>query len=1655
MADEKTLWTGDDADLDTLVAAYYAHIAAEDLRSVSEEQQAERVRAHLQLAQRRHDLTPQVDVSAVGGRSIAMVVTDDMPHLVDSVTSEISRQGHAMALVVHPILLVARDPESRELAAVRSVPAPERGLASGDTQTLPHLTALVDAEHRNDLESWIAVELDRELDPDRGDELVEGLHRVVADVKASHRDQERMIGRARGAAGMLRETEDLPEAAEAADLLEWMAGGNFLFLGYREYVLDEHDDGTLHLAPLKGTGLGVLARRDESAATDVLRRSTELSAAGRARARERRALVITKANSRSTVRRPTYMDYVAVKTFTPEGEVRGERRFIGLFSQRAYTQSITNIPLLRERARDLLARSGVTPDSHSGGDLMQILETYPRNELLQMDIEEIELTAWQILQLQERRRIRLFLRKDHYGRFMTAILYLPRDRYNTAVRRRVEEELKRHIAAESIDFNVRLTESVLARVFFRMRLAEGRDDDAVLDVTEEELQRRLARAIRSWSEGIAQEAAERYSDRKAEHIARRWSEAFPDDYRVIYEVPDALTDIAQFEMLEEAARREGRSVPRMEFRPTRGDDPAHMRLKLYLSEPKTLTDTLPVLDDFGLSVLDERSYSLSCEDGATFHLYDLGLCYPEGVDPHTTAGLLKEAYLQVLTDRAESDVFSRLVLHLGMDIRKVTVLRAYAKYMRQLGSAHSYEFLAEALLQNPEVSIALVDYFQARFDPELEGTDSEEDDAPDRVSAARTEALEAARQRVMDSLEQVRTLDADRALSTFLNLVDSTWRTNVYQNREWVSMKLTPGSIDTAPQPRPAYEIWVYSPQVEGVHLRFDKVARGGLRWSDRQDDFRTEILGLVKAQMVKNSVIVPSGAKGGFYAKRLPDPAVDRGAWFEAGREAYTVFIRGLLDITDQQVPAGSEEDSHQQGSPSEAGAPARREFETIPRQQVVRHDGDDAYLVVAADKGTATFSDTANALSRQYGHWLGDAFASGGSVGYDHKAMGITARGAWESVKSHFSELGVDTQTEDFTVVSIGDMGGDVFGNGMLLSEHIRLVAAFNHLHIFIDPDPDPAFSFQERRRLFTAQRSGWDAYEEGLISEGGGVFSRAAKTIAVTEPMRRRFGLDAGVGHMTPPELLHAVLCAPVDLLYNGGIGTYVKASSETHEQVGDRANNAIRVDGRQLRARVVGEGGNLGLTQAGRIEAAQHGVLLNTDAIDNSAGVDCSDHEVNIKILIDQLISSGHLQEEERTGLLQEMTEEVAELVLQANRNQNVLLLTDRHRMGEWSPSFKRLMRWLEESGGLDRELEVLPDEEELAERAEEGLSRLTSPELAVLAAYAKIQLKGALVASSLPDDAWFSRTLQGYFPEQLGVRFAAELPRHPLSREIVANTVANDVIDMGGATFVFRAMEETFAEEEQVVRAFVVVRELFRLEEFDAAMRDLPVSFPRDRWAHTYLDMRRLLDRAVRWFVSHAAGSGTVRGASVNEDVETFSGHVAQLYGRIGDYLQGEDRRRVEARRAEMQEAGMPEELAGWVSELFEAFSLLDVADVAREHGVDSEEVAGVYYAVYGEFNVDALLDRITSLPRLDKWQALARGAQRDELYHAVREITESVLRTTESTLSGWDRLEVWKEENASKLARASRLIAEVDELEADNIASLTVLLRHLRGLIGT
>ncbi|MGV8897153.1 MAG: NAD-glutamate dehydrogenase [Rhodoglobus sp.] len=1600
----------DGGKLETFIADYYEHIAREDAQEYDLEVLRGRAVAHWQVASSRMPKVAKVGIRNEPNCSVMYIVTDDMPFLVDSVNAEIVRQNSAIQLVVHPLLAVSRSRATNDLVGVTRMPS-SVGVSSGDTAAIPNVAHLLGSvDDTVYLESWIAIEIGRTSDEAQA-QLIEGLERVLGDVRAAVEDWQPMRATAALIAeslGAMPHAHEIQDLSQTQDLLRWLERDNFTFLGYREYDL-ETVDGEDVLVIREGSGLGLLRSSDD---THQLQHLTE---AGRKMARERRALVITKANSRSSVHRPAYFDYIGIKSFDAEGNVTGEQRFIGLFATSAYTSSVRAVPILREKVDAVMAAVGFPPGSHSSKDLMGILETYPRDELFQMDASALVTVAVTIQRLQERRRTRLFLRPDIYGRFMSAMIFLPRDRYTTAVRLRIEKQLRETYSAESLDFEARLTESALARLFFRIRLPKDAAVDAV-DVAA--LERRLKMAVRSWPEGISEELRDGASPEEAERLSGLWAEAFPASYRVDYEIEDALVDIERFEQSAAAAA-------------TSGDGPAHpglhvylsddaggeasedARVKLYMQEPKSLSQILPIFQNLGLTVFDEVPFEIETSDGRGFFLYDLGLGYPAGVDPIATGELLADSFGAALSGATESDGLDRLVLQQGMPWHRVVILRSYAKYLRQIGNTNSYEFVADTLLANPLVAKGLVALFEARFHPAL-------------ADAERITRTERARGELAVAMEQVATLDADRVLRTIINLIEASLRTNYFQKKPYLSIKFDPTAIELLPFPKPMFEIWVYSPRVEGVHLRFGKVARGGLRWSDRREDFRTEVLGLVKAQTVKNAVIVPTGAKGGFFAKRLPDPAVDRAAWMAEGIESYKTFIRGMLDLTDNLA------------------ATAEGQL-VVPPAGVVSHDDHDPYLVVAADKGTASFSDIANSLAAEYGFWLGDAFASGGSVGYDHKAMGITARGAWESVKRHFGELGVDTQSEEFTVVGVGDMSGDVFGNGMLLSEHIRLVAAFDHRHIFLDPNPDPAVSFAERKRLFALPRSSWADYSAELISAGGGVFERQSKSVPISAAVQGALGLPEGTTQLSPPELLRAILMAQVDLLYNGGIGTYVKASSETSAEVGDKANDSIRVDGRDLRVKVVGEGGNLGLTQLGRIEAALNGVILNTDAIDNSAGVDCSDHEVNIKIFVDRMVVAGKLDAAERAEFLASMTDEVARLVLQDNFAQNILLLNDRARVNSWSPSYERLMDSMEASGDLKRDLEALPTTATLRERLENGQG-LTSPELSVLAAYAKIELATALLHSDLADDPWFGATLREYFPARLSARFDAELDTHPLRREIIATVVANDMINLGGVTFAFRAIEETSANPATIARAFVALREIFELDVMVDDLNALPSSFPTEHWTAINLDLRRLLDRAVRWQVNQGGSQ------SVGEVIAQYKPHVEQLRANLDDYVQGGDLARLRMLRERAEGWGLPERLGRRWSELFEAFVLLDVAKIAAREHAPMADVAAVYYTVFDRFDVDDLLERITTLPRKDRWQALARAALRDDLYSTTADITITVLETTASGTAE-ERVAAWLTLNQEQLDRARSVFEEVNALGQDDMASLSVAMRQLRSMV--
>lgn len=1589
---------------ETFLAGYYALASAEDLENYPPETLQARVVHHLKVASVREPRQAAIGILNETGASIVAVVSEDFPYLVQSITAELTGDDGTIRLLVHPTIHVLRDSVSHELLAARTVSSPEKVLGGS-------------AREAGVREIWIGAEIGRLTDNAAARDLIENLHQVLDDVRAAAEEAIAIQGKLSDAVADASAFPNtlVPAPDEVRELLLWLDDGNFVFLGYAE-GWPSMAAGHEQIRPRSALGLGRRFQADAAAG---------LTEPVMSRLGGRKSVALATSEIRSTVLRQSYLEELHVPMLSDRGKTLGERRFLGLFTPGAAHQSVGQIPVVREKVRAVCENLGFVLGSPQSRDLVAVLENFPRDELFHIDEDDLTSLASEILRAELHRRTRVFLRPDTFDRFVSALVLFPRPRYTTAVRLLMEQELRQIYRAKSIDFEVRLTASPMAYVFFRIHPAVPASDEQQsmpVDVVPSDIERRLIAATTSWAEGLDEAIHEQFPTAEAARLSQLWADAFPPSYRADYAAETAIADLLDFEKFNLDGTG-GRSLddPLLTVYRRPGTWPSlaeNARIRLYLTQPRSLTQILPFLHNLGLEVLDERPFELRRGSGRHLFLYDLGVRYPAGIDAEAIQELMSDAFTAAIRGDVESDRFDALVLQEGIGWRQVSILRSYAKYLQQLGTTNSYGFIADTFIGNPRATLALLNLFQAKFEPNLD-------------PHTRLQNTTAARKDLLAAIDEVPVLDADRLLRAFMELVDATLRTNFFQDKTHLSFKLNPGAIANAPYPRPKYEVWVYSPRVEGVHLRFGSVARGGLRWSDRSEDFRTEVLGLVKAQNVKNSVIVPTGAKGGFYPKHLPDLAADKDAWLAEGLECYRIFISGLLDLTDNLLFT-------------------TRGQEVVPPDGVVRHDGDDYYLVVAADKGTATFSDTANVLARDYGFWLGDAFASGGSLGYDHKQMGITARGAWESVKHHFGVLGIDSQNEDFSVAGIGDMSGDVFGNAMLLSEHIRLVAAFDHRHIFLDPNPEAADSFEERRRLFGLPRSSWADYDPKLISAGGGVYSRRVKAIEITESVRIRLGLEAGTVSLPPTALMQAILRAPVDLLYNGGIGTYIKAATENNTDVGDKANDSIRINGNELRARTLVEGGNLGLTQRGRVEAALAGVLLNTDAIDNSAGVDCSDHEVNIKIFVDRMIAGGKMRPAERPGFLQSLTDEVARLVLANNVDQNVLLFNEGHLALELSPGFERIMDWLENAADLDRALEALPTTEQLQDRLRSGQG-LTVPELSVLAAYAKIELAMELSASDLADDPWFKQTLRRYFPTQLPERFDAELDEHPLRREIICTVLANDMINLGGITFAFRASEETTATAEAVAKAFVVIRETFQLQWFTDRIAALPPKFPSEHSAAMVRPLRRLLDRATRWYVTHDH-----RDQPIADALARISPTLDLLRTSTLEFLRGSDLERARGRLAHWNDVGMPAELGRRASDLLESFGLLDISLVSEQIDEPLTTIAEMYHTVIHWVGVGTLLLRITDLPRQSRWEALARAALRDDAYSAVVDITISVMKaTTRSDTSGAtavERIVEWERGRQEQLGRIKATFAEVTKPGQVDLASISVALKLLRTL---
>ncbi|MCI0688732.1 MAG: NAD-glutamate dehydrogenase [Sporichthyaceae bacterium] len=1587
-------------ELAAFLSRYYRHAATDDLLGRSPENLLGAAVSQYQLAAQRPQGTANIRVYTPGVASdgwsaadhtVVEVVTDDMPFLVDSVTMLLSQQNRAIHVVIHPQLTVRRDLAGALLKVIDTA----------DPHRMPDEAAI---------ESWMHIEIDRETDPERLAALTADLQRVLHDVREVVEDENKMRD---AAARLSAELRGLPAGTalddpnEVADLLDWLADDHFIFLGFREYALDV-ENGEDVLRPVPGTGLGIL-RADSGVSTSF----SELSPEARARAKDRVVLSLTKANSRATVHRPSYLDYVGVRRFDESGNVVGERRFLGLFSTTAYRDSVRTIPVLRRKVEAVLERSGFPRGSYGFKALRQVLETYPRDELFQISADDLLPIATSVLHLQERRRLRLFLRRDDYGRFISALVYLPRDRYTTDLRLRMQAILMEGLGGISADYTANLSESVLVRVHFIVRLGQQSPPDYDL----EHIEARLAAATRSWRDDFAEALVGQCGEEQSADLSRKYADAFPESYKEAFSASTAVADLRRLEALPD----EGFDV---NLYLAEDAEPGERRFKIYRTgAPLSLSEILPVLQRMGVEVVDEHPYEIERAE-APAYIYDFGLRYnPTGaVSPDEVREQFQEAFVAAWRGEAEVDGFNALVLLAGLRWREVAVLRAYAKYLRQAGVSLSQDYIEQCMTANLGIARLLVRLFTARLDPAVEAR-KPGSNGRDELAVAIVEEIEGA-------LDQVASLDQDRILRSFLTLIRATLRTNYFQPaadggvKSYISFKIDSRLVPDLPLPRPQFEIWVYSPRFEGVHLRFGPVARGGLRWSDRREDFRTEVLGLVKAQMVKNAVIVPVGAKGGFVVKRPPADPTDREAMLAEGIACYRTFICGLLDLTDNLVNG-----------------------EVVPPSSVVRHDPDDTYLVVAADKGTATFSDIANSVALDYGFWLGDAFASGGSVGYDHKAMGITARGAWKSVERHFRDMGVNVATDDFTVIGIGDMSGDVFGNGMLLSQHIRLVAAFDHRHIFLDPDPDPAVSFAERRRLFDLPRSSWADYNPELISEGGGVFPRTAKSISLTPQVRARLGIADEIGRMTPNELMHAILLAPVDLLWNGGIGTYVKAAVESNADVGDKANDSIRVDGADLRVKAVGEGGNLGFTQLGRVEYALAGGRINTDAIDNSAGVDTSDHEVNIKILLNRLVADGELTQDQRNELLAESTDEVAELVLRDNYDQNLAIAGSLEQATGMLHIHARLMRQLEQQGHLDRALEFLPSDRQLKERQLAGIG-LTAPEFAILLAYQKIRLAEELITSDLPDDPFLRGVLQDYFPIALQERFPAQIDAHPLRRQIITTVMVNGLVNLAGITFMYRLREETGASAADVTRAHVVAHEVFAMQAHWESIEALDSQVPAKVQTHMRLEGRRLVERSVRWLLHNRRSP-----IDMAAEIVAFRAGVAEVIGLLPKTLRGVDLAGFEQRRDELTAAGVPAELAVSVAGMTAAYSALDIVEVATDAGVDVAQVAEVYFDLADRLPLARLLERVNALSRDDRWKTLARAALRDELYSAHAALTFDVLSVGGNAIGSEERFEAWYARNTTEVARARQTLEEIVNADTHDLATMLVAMRVLRTLL--
>ncbi len=1567
----------------SFVLGYYRDLDIEELQHTDPKRLALAAVEHLRFALKRLPGRSKVRVyNTVDHRTVVEIVNANMPFVVDAVSIAVAEAGLGIDLTVHPIFSVCRNKEGK----LTSVEVCDPGCSDGQ------------------IESIARFELQHIHDQSVRDKLTRSIRDNLADTRAAIKDWQKMTGKMKE---IIEANKSAPPPIrkevlqESIALLEWLVENNFTFLGYRRYELSPLSSPK-EIRPVVSTSLGILAQRKRTPKTRPLTRQM-IKVAG-----TKNLLIITKANSRATVHRTGYLDHIGIKTYNSAGQVTGEHRFIGLFTSTAYSQSPRQIPMLRRKIKRVFEESGLPAHSHRGKSLMHILENYPRDELLQSTVSDLVRTTDGILSLQDRRRVRLFVRKDVFRRFISCLVYVPRDKYNTRVRKKIEQILQNNIGGTASDAAVEISESALARLSLLVRLPP--DYRSRIDITETE--KEIAAAVVTWQDRLLKALLDKHGAEIADTLFKQFQNAFPSSYQEDIDPESACDDIEHINRV-----LNGANSLALHLRASGTADKPTLRFKLIrTAEPLSLSRVVPILENFGMRVISEYPYRIEFDDESVISIQEVEMDRHDGAVKNflELAGRFEEAFRRVVDGTVENDGLNRLVWLANLDWHETVIIRTYTKYILQTGVPFSQSYIENVLCSNSESARLLAKTFKARLDPSL-------------TKEERTKTTRQLQTRLKNSLEKIASLDEDRIFRAFESSLLATSRTNFFVREtalgkppECISIKMDPRGIAELPDPRPHFEIFVYSPDIEGIHLRSGPVARGGLRWSDRPEDFRTEVLGLMKAQVVKNAVIVPTGSKGGFVVKNT-EP-LDREAMGREVERCYRIFISGLLDLTD-----------------------TIENQKIIPPREVERLDGDDPYLVVAADKGTASFSDIANEIADAYGFWLGDAFASGGSVGYDHKKMGITARGAWEAVKRHFRELGIDIQNQPFSVAGIGDMAGDVFGNGMLLSQHICLKAAFNHRHIFLDPNPDPATSFLERQRLFNMARSSWTDYQPDLISPGGGVYDRQAKRIDLSPEARAMLGAEKT--SVTPPELIRLILCMETDLLWNGGIGTYVKASSQSHLAAGDRANDVVRVDANTLRCKVIGEGGNLGLTQAARIEFSQAGGRIYTDSIDNSAGVSCSDHEVNIKILLNGAIRDKRISLSARNRLLASMTDEVGQLVLRDNYLQTQAISRAHSYAADRLMEYAELIKQLEIDGGLDRELEGLPGDEEIENRRT-SRTGLTRPELAIIFSYAKIQLFNELLKTDIPEDPALTGELMRYFPSRLQKKFPDDILGHPLRREIISTLIANSIINRVGPTFVSRAREETGMSTAAIARAYTVARDVLGLRRLWAQIEKMDNTLPASAQYAMLFNSARKLRHAAYWFLQNYNEN-----IDIAAETEGLRPGIKQLLGKLPALLSGSPQRRLQETVTQYLEVGVPENQARKMAALNSAVAALDIAAVARRFSQPIEFTANVYAEIGRGLSMDWLQAQAENLIVSGRWQAVARGNMRNDILAVHRKLTaDRIINADQSKDTPATLVMNWLQQHGPIVQRAKLTISEMRAQKAVDFASLTVAVQELRRL---